>query len=47
MFTIVSTVILFALTLMWRNDSGINLFIKVALAAMSVWGIVLIAQGAF
>jgi hypothetical protein len=47
MFTIISTVILFVLTLMWRNDSGINLAIKVALAGMSVWGIVLIAQGAF
>lgn len=46
MFTILSTVILFALTLMWRSESGINFFIKVALAAMTVWGIVLIAQGA-
>lgn len=47
MFTILSTLILFLLTLMWRNDDAINITIKIALAAMSVWGIVLIAKGAF
>ena len=46
MFTIVSTVILFVLTLMWRSTDPFNLFLKICLAGMSVWGIILIAQGA-
>jgi hypothetical protein len=47
MFTILSTVIMFVLTLLWRSTDPLNLFLKFCLAGMSVWGIILIAQGAF
>lgn len=47
MFTIVSTVILFVLTLLWRSTDPFNLFLKVCLAGVSVWGIIEILKGAF
>jgi len=47
MFIILSTIILFVLTLLWRSIDPLNLFLKICLAGMSVWGIILIAKGAF
>jgi hypothetical protein len=47
MFIILSTIILFALSLLWRSTDPLNLFIKICLVGMSVWGIILIANGAF
>ena len=46
MFTIISTIIMSALALIWRTDHPINILCKFSMAGMAVWGIVLIAQGA-
>jgi hypothetical protein len=46
MFTIVSTLILAALMLMWRTTDPVNLTIKFGLFAVVLWGIYNIATGA-
>lgn len=46
-FTVITTLIMIALALMWRVTDPVNVYIKFFLLGMGLWGMVRIATGAF